>query len=462
MMVTHSERAALHPIPSIRDFPLLGSLPAMMRRDSLAFLLRLAQQGEVCGFHLGPIPLILFTKAEQVQSILVEHAADLSKGRLIHRAFGGNGLFVSEGEFHRRQRKLMAPVFQPRQIAAYAETMVRYGERLVQEWHDGAVVDLNQHMIALTMSIIGKVLFDADVFTETDELGAAMAMEFAYVLRKFSSLWVPPLNWPTPGNLRVRKATQVLQNRMQRMIDDRRRNTTSRNDLLSILLEARDENGSQMSDAQLMDECLTLFGAGHETTAAALTWAWCLLCQHPLVYQKVQQEVESVLEGRPPRYEDLARLPYCLQVFKETLRLYPLAASIVREALHDLEIDGYLVPKGSTVMVSPYILHHTAANFPDPETFDPERFAPEREKQLPRYAYFPFGAGPRICIGNHLALLEGHLLIATLVQRVHFTLVPGPAIAPDPRHNLTLRPGGKVEVVVKKSAREPARRSPVT
>ncbi len=460
-MVKHSERASAHPIPSIREFPLIGSLPALMRRDSLAFLLRLAQHGEVCSFHLGPIPIILFTKAEQVQSILVEHASDLSKGQLIHRAFGGNGLFVSEGEFHRRQRKLMTPVFQPRQIASYAETMVKTGERLQQEWHDGAVVDLNQHMIALTMSIIGKLLFDADVFTETDELGAAMAMEFEYVLRTFSSLWMPPLSWPTPRNLRVRTATQVLQKRIQHMIDERRRNTTPRNDLLSILLQARDEDGKAMSDAQLLDECLTLFGAGHETTAAALTWAWCLLCQHPDVYQQVQQEVESVLEGRPPRYEDLARLPYCLQVFKETLRLYPPAASIAREALHDLEIDGYLVPKGSTVMVSPYILHHTAAYFPDPERFDPEHFAPEREKQLPRYAYLPFGAGPRICIGNHLALMEGHLLMATLAQRVHFTLAQGQVIAPDPRHNLTLRPGGKVEVVVKKREPAPTGRSPV-
>jgi cytochrome P450 len=282
-----------------------------------------------------------------------------------------------------------------------------------------------------------------------------MAIEFAYVVRKFTSLWIAPLSWPTPRNLRVRKARQVLQDRMQRMIDERRKSTTPRNDLLSILLQARDEDGQAMSDAQLLDECLTLFGAGHETTAAALTWAWCLLCQHPDVYQKVQQEVESVLQGRSPRYDDLARLPYCLQVFKETMRLYPPAANIVREAVHDIEIDGYLVPRGSTLMVSPYTLHHKPEYFPDPETFDPERFAPEREKQLPRYAYLPFGAGPRICIGNHLALMEGHLLIATLAQRVHFRLVQGQAIAPDPRHNLALRPGGKVEVVVKK--REPAR-----
>jgi cytochrome P450 len=202
---------------------------------------------------------------------------------------------VSEGAFHRRQRKVMAPVFQPRQIASYAETMVRYAERLGQEWPDGAVVDLNQHMTALTMSSIGKVLFDADVFTETDELGAAMAITLEYVVRKASLLVIPPLSWPTPRNLRVRTATQVLQDRIQRMINERRRSATPRSDVLSTLLQARDEDGKAMSDAQLLDECLTLFGAGHETTAAALTWSWYLLCQHPDVYQKVQHEVESEL-----------------------------------------------------------------------------------------------------------------------------------------------------------------------
>jgi cytochrome P450 len=344
----------------------------------------------------------------------------------------------------------MAPMFQPRHITTYAETMVQSAERLQQEWQNGTVVDLNSHMIALTMSVIGKALFDADVFNETDELGAAMSMVYEYTVHKLFSPLMPPLSWPTPRNRRYRKAMEVLQDRIQRMIDERHSNSMLRNDFLSVLLQAKDEDGKSMSDEQLMDECLTLFGAGHETTSAALTWTWYLLCQHPHVYQKVQQEVESVLQGRSPQYGDLAHLPCCLQVFKETMRLYPSAAGIVREALHDIEIGGYLVPKGYTVIVSPYILHRTSAYFPDPETFDPERFAPEREKQLPRYAYLPFGAGPRICLGNHFALMEGQLLIATLAQRVHFALVPGQTIEPDPVHNLALRPGGKVEAVVKK------------
>ncbi len=447
-MMTHATKPAKS-IPFLREWPLVGSLPAFAQKNPLAFLLQAAQRSDVCGFHLGPFPLVLFNKAEHVQSLLVEHADDLSKGRLIHHAFGGNGLFVSEGAFHWRQRKVMAPLFQPRHIAVYAETMVRYGERLQQEWHEGAVVDLNQQMIAVTMSIIGKVLFDTDVFDKTDELAAALAVVNQDVVHRVTSPLQAPRSWPTPRNRRVRKAIQVVRNHVQRLIDERSAFVQERNDFLSILLHARDEDGKAMSDEQLMDECLTFFGAGHETTAAALSWAWYLLCQHPEVYQKVQQEVDSVLEGRMPTYDDLAHLPYCLQVFKETLRLYPPAPA-VRETLHDIEIDGYRVSKGYTIYIVPYTLHRKAEYFPDPETFDPERFTPEREKHLPRYAYLPFGAGPRTCIGNYFALMEGQLLLATLAQRVSFTLVPGQTIEPDPMHHLTFSPGGKMEVIVKR------------
>jgi cytochrome P450 len=243
---------------------------------------------------------------------------------------------------------------------------------------------------------------------------------------------------------------QVLRNRVQRLIDERRSNPAERNDFLSILLQARDDDDKPMSDEQLMAECLTLFGAGHETTATALSWTWYLLCQHPEMYQKVQEEVDSVLQGRTPTYDDLARLPYCLQVFKEAMRLYPPAYLLSRRALCEVEIDGYRIPKGRVVLYAPYTLHRREEYFPEHEKFDPERFTPAREKQLPRYAYLPFGAGPRICIGMYFAMMEGHLLLATLAQRVSFSLVPGQTIVPDPVHHLTLRPAGEVKVMVKR------------
>ena len=432
--------------------PLVGNLPEY-RKDRLAFMLRMARTSDVCGMQFGPFPTILFNKPEHVQSILVEHAYDFDKGPYVHRIFRsviGNGIFSSEGDFHRYQRKLMAPSFQPRHIASYAETMGRYAEQIQQTWVDGSILDINQQMTHLTLSIIGKTLFDADVFTEADELGAAMTVTQDYIAHAFSTIFPLPYSWPTPRNRRTHRAIRILGERIERFIDERRNNPNERNDFLSILLRAKDEDGHPMSDKQVFAECITLFGAGHETTASALTWTWYLLCQHPESYQKVEQEVTSVLQGRTPTYADLERLPYCLQVFKEAMRLYPPAFAFARGALHDVEIDGYRVPKNQFVLMSPYTMHRREENFPDPERFDPSRFAPEREKQLPRYAYFPFGAGPRVCIGMHFALMEGHLLLATLAQRANFSLVPGQTIEPDLAHHVTMRPAGAVHVLVKK------------
>lgn len=432
--------------------PFAGHLPEFTH-DRLGLLLRMTREGEVMTLRFGPYLALLFNKPEHVQSILVEHAYDFDKTEIIHTIFRpvfGNGIFTSEGDFHRRQRKLVAPSFQPRQVASYAETMVRYSEQIQQGWSEGSVVDVNQKMTDLTMSIIGKVLFDAEVFTETGKLGGAMKTALEYVSFRMSQLFPPPYNWPLPLNRRTHKAVQLLRTHTQRFIDERRANPSERNDFLSILLQARDEDGQPMPDEQVMAECVVLFVAGHETTATALTWCWYLLCQHPAIYQRVQQEVDSVLQGRSPTFADLAQLPYCLQVFKEALRLYPPAYFTARRALHDLEIDGYRVRKNQLAILAPYTLHRRAEYFPDPETFDPERFTPEHEKQLPRHAYLPFGAGPRVCIGNHFSLMEGQLLLATLAQRVSFELVPDQSLIVDPIHHLTLRPSSTLNMTVKR------------
>jgi cytochrome P450 len=450
-MATQAVAKETKTIPTIQEPPLVGSLPEHTR-DRLNLYLRVAQTcGDVGSFHFGPFRVILFNASEYAHSIFVQHAYDFDKGAAIHNTFRpivGDGIFSSEGELHRRQRKIMAPSFQPRHIISYADTMTHYSEQIQQEWSENLTIDVAHEMTQLTMSIIGKVLFNSDVFTETEGLGAAMTTVFEHVSHSLSQLFPVPLDWPTPRNRRTRQAIAFLRERIQKLIEERRVDSQERNDFLSILLHAKDEDGNSMSDEQIINESLTLFGAGHETTATALAWTWYLLTMHPDIYKKVQQEVDTVLQERTPTYADLANLPYSLNVFKETLRLYPPAYAISRTALHDVDIDGYIVQKGNVVFVSPYTLHRRPDYFARPENFDPEHFSAENEKQLPRYAYMPFGAGPRICIGNHFAMIEGHLLLATLAHRVTFELIPGQQIASDPSHNLTLRPKNGVNMIV--------------
>jgi cytochrome P450 len=343
----------------------------------------------------------------------------------------------------------MAPAFQPRHITSYADTMVEYGERIQREWRDGEVLDVGQAMTRLTMSIIGKVLFGADVFTEADELGAAMRTALEHVNAVLSTPFSLPFSWPLPRHLRTRRALVVLKGRIQQMIDGRRAGSDGSDDLLSMLLRARDEEtGEGMSDQQICDEAITLFFAGHETIATALTWTWYLLAAHPDVQGLVQDEVDRVLQGRSPSAADLERLPYCLQAFKEALRLYPPIHAIIRVARHDLEVGGFQLRRGDTVLISPHVIQHRPDYFPNPERFDPERFTAANERLLPRYAFIPFGAGPRICIGNHFATMEGHLLLATLAQRVAFELVPDQRIEPDPK--VTLRPKREIRAVLRR------------
>jgi cytochrome P450 len=429
-------------VPFIKGNPLLGNLPEFAR-DRLNLMVRMAEQGDVVAMRFGRIPVILFNRPEDLQGILVEHDYDFDKGYLTHSVFRppiGDSILSSEGDFHHRQRKLMAPSFQPRTVANYAEDMGFYGEQIQRAWADGAVVDINREMTNLTMSVIGKALFGGDIFNETHEMAKAVAVSCEYAARSFSRILPIPYSWPIPIHRRMHKAAALMHNYLQRFIDERRANPGEHNDLLSLLLQARYDDGQPMSDEQLMSECQILFVAGHETTAAALAWSWYLLCQHPDIYAKLQQEVDSVLQGRTPTYADLAHLPYSLQVFKESIRIYPPIFATSRQALHDVEIGEYLVPKGGLVAIAPYTLHRRQDCFPEPEKFDPERFSPNREKQIPRNAFLPFGLGSRICIGNHFALMEGQLLLAALAQRVTFRLAPGQEVTANPNHHVTLRP----------------------
>jgi cytochrome P450 len=411
-----------------------------------------AELGTFGSGMFGPKELFFVNSAEYVREILVEQADKFQKGKEfgIHtRPLLGNGLLLSEGDVHRRQRKLVAPAFVHKRVADYSEVMVAYTEQAANTWTDGSTIDVSSEMMRITLAITGKTLFDADVSSDAEGIKANLTYLMHYAEAQLRNPWAIPFSWKTPRNARVRRAIAHLDAIIYRMIAERRASHSDRGDLLSMLLLARDEDdGSGMSDAQVRDEAMTIFLAGHETTANASAWMWYLLAKNPASYRKLQAEADEVLQGRTPAFEDLPRLPFAMKVFKETMRLYPPAYILVRQAKEDVWIDGNKIPKGGSLIISPYLLHRDKRFFPDPEKFDPERFTPEFERELPRQAYMPFGAGPRVCIGNQFALMEGQLIAATLAQRVTFEPVSEREVGLEPL--MTLRPKGPIQVRVRK------------
>ena len=318
--------------------------------------------------------------------------------------------------------------------------MTDYAARTASRWRDGETLDISQEMMRLTLAIVGKTLFDTDVEAEADEIGAALTsvMElFDFLLLPFSELLE---HFPLPHVRRFQKAKERLDATIYRIIEERRLSDQDRGDLLSMLLAARDEegDGGQMTDLQVRDEVMTLFLAGHETTANAMTWTWYLLSQHPDVEAKLHAELDAVLEGRPPTVEDVPRLRYTEMVLAESMRLYPPAWAIGRLALKDQDIGGYTISAKALVLLSPYVTHRDARYFPDPVRFDPERWTPEARESRPQFAYYPFGGGPRRCIGEGFAWMEGILLISALARNWRMRLVPGHKVETMPV--ITLRP----------------------
>lgn len=439
-------------IPRIRGLPLIGNLPEF-RSDRLNLYLRVAREcGDIGGYRVGARQPILINSSELVHAVLVEHAHDFDKGplfRLLTRPLLGNGLLTIPNEFHKRQRKLVAPAFQHRRIAAYAEVMAHYTERLQSGWPDGARINVAREMMRLTLWIVGKTLFDADVLEEAEELGDALATTLRTFNEQVGAVIPIPMTWPTLRNRRFRAAITRLDATIFRIIAERRASGLDRGDLLSMLLQTTyEDDQSFMTDQQVHDEVKTLFLAGHETTANALAWAWYLLSQHPEVYARLCAEADQVLGGRSPAFDDLPNLPYTLKVLKEAMRLYPPAPTIGRMSVRPVELGGYRLPAGTQVIISPYALHRRPDYFPDPERFDPDRWTPEMEARLPRYAYLPFGGGPRICIGNHFAMMEGQLVLAALARSVVFELIEPQRIVPEPL--VTLRPRYGIKMVVRR------------
>lgn len=420
-----------------------GMLP--FRRDPLGFLTRLAREyGDVSQFRIGPIKMFLLNHPDYVRDVLVVNHEKFMKGRALQRSkrLLGEGLLTSEGEHHRRQRRLAQPAFHRKRISSYAAVMSDYAARHSSRWRDGETLDVSEEMMRLTLAVVGKTLFDTDVESDADEVGGALTdvMElFGYLMLPYAELLE---KLPLPATRRFRRARARLDAVIYRIIEERRRSGADRGDLLSMLLLAVDEEGDRtgMTDEQLRDEALTIFLAGHETTANALTWTWYLLAQHPDIEARLHAEVDEVsASGRLPSFDDLPALRYTEMVVAETMRLYPPAWTVGRMALEEHEVGGYIIPSGATALMSPYVLHRDPRFFPDPERFDPERFTPEAKEARPQYAYFPFGGGPRRCIGEGFAWAEAVLIAATIARRWRLRIVPGRRIELKPR--ITLRPG---------------------
>ena len=438
-------------IPRIRDWPLLGSAAAA-QEDLLGLLSRVAREcGEIGRFRLGPREVVLVNSPKLVHAVLVERVEQYYKGDALLKVFGtlfGNGLTVNRGESHRQQRELIGPSFGARAITSHVDAIVALTREREAGWADGATFNLHDELGRLTMRISGRVLFGTR-FADEDGLRwavAALAQWGQYVMTR---PFVPPLSVPTGPNRRARKALEIVHRQLGPVIDARWDDREERDDVLSHLLRARDRQGQRMSRPQLFDEMRTLGAGSVESTTDSLTWTIWLLDRHPEIYERLRQEVDA-LGGRPPTRADLPNLPYALQVFKEALRIYPPSPVLTRAALVDTELGGYPIRKGTRVLISPYLLHRRTDVFPEPERFYPERFRPENERAFPRGAYLPFGAGIRTCIGNHFALLEGQLVLATLAQRVRFEMVPGQPIVPE--LNINLRPKGGLRVRVRRRA----------
>ena len=443
---TNGELAARLP-PGPKDGSWAGFYRAYTR-DPLVYLTQMQRDyGDVVTMRAYNYRVYFLSHPDHIEEVLVTQARKFFKGRILkanNRLFG-NGLLTSEGDFWLRQRRLAQPAFHRARVASYGETMVGYAERLVGEWSDGETRNICDEMMRLTLQIVAKTLFDAELDREAKEIGKALEAIVA-LNSNFRRLVMTPSWWPSPTNLRAIRATGRLNKIIYRIIAERRTSGRDTGDLLSMLLAAQDDDGSRMNDQQLRDETMTIFLAGHETTAITLSWTWWLLAQTPEVEAKLHAELDTVLAGRSPRMEDLPRLPYAEKIITESLRLYPPAWGVPRLAIEDVEIGGYKIAKGCGVSMSQWVVHRDARWFEEPLAFRPERWDGDLQKRIPRFAYFPFGGGPRQCIGNAFALMEAALVLATIAQRFRFRLVPGHPVVP--LASITLRPKHGIRVTL--------------
>jgi len=425
-----------------RRFP--GDHLIALARDPLGLIEAMARCGDVSEIRIGPQRLVLVTHPDDIQRVLVTDQRSFTKGRALERSklMLGEGLLTSEGAVHLRQRRLIQPAFHRERVARYAESMTAFAAEGDRSWTSGAGLDVHEEMMRLTLGIAAKTLLGADLDGPTIErigetVGLSLAL-FQYTVLPFGQL-IEQL--PLPVVRRLRRSRIALDAMVFAMIDERRRaGASDRGDLLSMLLAVRDEDGSALTEQQLRDEIITLLAAGHETTAVALSWTWYLLSRHPLAEGRLHHELRSVLRGRLPTADDLERLVYTRAVLAESMRLFPPAWVLERRAIERVEFRGYVVTPGTLVVVSQYLTHRDPRWWTEAERFYPDRWLGRSAgaASRPRFAYFPFGAGTRACIGESFAWMEGILVLATLAQRWRLIHEPGHRVVPEPM--ITLRP----------------------
>jgi cytochrome P450 len=431
-----------------RTYP--GSILLRFRRNPLAQFETIAREyGDIAYLKFGTEKVFFINHPDLIREVLVTQNKNFVKGRGLERTkkFLGEGLLTSEGKLHLRQRRMMQPAFHHRRIAAFAETMTAQAQRTCGRWHDGEKLDVTEEMMRLTLAIVAQTLFGADLEADAKDVGAAltammkslpiMMLPFADFLQKL----------PLPVLRRMKTAHARLDEIIYGLINERRASGKDHGDLLSMLLVAQDEEDPEvrMSDQQVRDEAMTIFLAGHETTANALNWTWYLLSEHPAIEARLHEELDRVLNKRLPTLADMPTLPYTEKVISESFRLYPPAWMVGRRALADCELGGYVVPARSIVIMSQYVMHRDARYFVEPLRFDPERWTPEFKGTLPKYAYFPFGGGPRQCIGEGFAWMEAILLLATIARQWKLALLPGFPVVPQPM--VTLRPKHGLQMI---------------
>lgn len=413
--------------------------------DPLAFMRRMsAEYGGIVSLRLLTHTAWMITEPTVIESVLVKQATEFRKHfavRLLPIALG-NGLLTSDGDFYSRQRRLAQPAFQRSQVSHYYTTFVDSTRRMLDAWQAGENRDILLEMHSLTLGTASRTLFGVDAEFQSERVRAALRIGQAEFVRRLLTIVRLPMWVPTPSNLRLRQATRDLDDIIYDFIRQRRASNEPRSDLLSRLLHARDEGAETgMTDKQLRDECLTIFLAGQETTALAMSWCWWLLAENPTVAERIYAEVDSVLNGRCPTMEDLSRLQETEHALLEAMRLYPPIYIIGREALVDTEIGGFRCPRGTTLLMPAWAVHRDERYFQDPDSFLPERWRNNFEKQLPKCAYFPFSAGPRVCLGTHFAMVQMKLVIAMIAQRFRFTVAPGQKVTPNVQITLQPSPG---------------------